>query len=56
MAEMDIKLQGGKREDYKNTSERLRKWSNVLFANLRSGAYIGRAYQMLIIYLNMPFR
>ena len=47
---MDIKLNSdGKREPYLNSSERLEKWANVIFALFRSQAYIGRAWQSLII-------
>jgi len=51
---MDIKLdEGGKREDYKMSSGRLEKWCNVLFVCMRQSAYIGRAWQFLVIYANM---
>jgi hypothetical protein len=51
---MDIKLdEGGKREDYKVSSGRLEKWCNVLFVCMRQSAYIGRAWQFLVIYANM---
>ena len=56
LAMMDIKLEGGKREDYMKTSDRLEKRANVIFAQYRCTAYIGRAWQMLVIYLNMPMR
>jgi len=47
---MDIKLNSqGKRETYIDSSNRLEKWANVLFAILRSQAYIGRAWQTLVI-------
>jgi hypothetical protein len=43
---MDIRLtENGKREDYvKKSAERLEKWSNIMFVNMRSSAYIGRAW------------
>ena len=53
---MDIKVQGGKREDYIDVADRLEKVANVLFSQFRCGAYIGRAWQYLVIYLNMPLR
>ena len=56
MEAMDIKLlEGDKREEYKKSSERLERLSNILFVHLRSNAYIGRAWQFLIIYSNMKF-
>jgi len=41
---MDIKLKNGKREDYLKTSDRLEKRANVMFAQYRCSAYIGRAW------------
>lgn len=47
---MEIRLNGeGKRETYLESSNRLEKWANVLYAVLRTQAYIGRAWQTLVI-------
>ena len=53
---MDVKVIGGQREDYKDTADRLEKVANVLFSQFRCSAYIGRGWQYLVIYLNMPMR
>ena len=55
---MDITVDAstGKREDYKRSAARLEKWCNIYFVHMRPSAYIARAWHMLIIYLNMPFR
>ena len=52
---MDFRLVEGKREDYKQTSNRFEKWTNIMFVHLRDKAYLGRAWQYLIIYLNIKF-
>ena len=44
-----------KREDYYKSKDRLEKWSHLLFVYMRDPILIGRAWQMLIIYLNMKF-
>ena len=51
---VDIRLnEDGKREEYKTSSGRMEKWCNVLFVCMRQSAYIGRAWQYVVIYLNM---
>lgn len=45
----------GKREDYKSTSERVKMSARILFALHLSDAYIGRLFQMLVVYLHLPF-
>jgi len=44
IALLDIKLNGGKREDYNDSAKRLEKWANVLFSQFRCKAYVGRAW------------
>ena len=58
LLQMDIRLDpNGKREDYvSRTSDRLGKRANIFFSQYRCQAYIGRAWQYLVIYLNMPMR
>jgi hypothetical protein len=58
LAQLDIKLDASKkREDYTSkTSDRLEKRSNILFSQLRCSAYVGRAWQYLVLYINMPMR
>lgn len=42
---MDIKVVGGKREDYgSETADRLEKVANIFFSQFRCGAYIGRGW------------
>ena len=47
--QMDFKLNEGKREEYKDTSNRLERFCQTLFAQYRCKAYIGRAWQHLIL-------
>jgi len=56
LEELDIKIKDGAREDYDTYAQRLVKYANVLFVQLRSAAFIGRAWQYLVIYTNMTFR
>ena len=56
MEQLDFKVKDGVREDYDTYAKRLIKYANVLFVQLRSPAYVGRAWQYLIIYVNMTFR
>jgi hypothetical protein len=42
---MDIKLdENGKREEYRQSQNRLEKWANCLFVYLRDEAFLGRAW------------
>ena len=44
MEQMDFKVSNGAREDFDKYAERLVKYANVLFVQLRSPAYIGKAW------------
>ena len=58
LADMGILMDAstGKREEYRTTQSRFQKWCNVLFSQFRCKAYIGRAWQFLVIYIKMPQR
>ena len=53
---MGFKLAAGKREAYRDTSDRLERACNVLFALYRSQAYIGRGWQHLVLLIQGPMR
>ena len=52
---MGLEVANGKRKDYSRMSDKLEKFANILFVMLRDRAYIGIAWQMLVIYMNMKF-
>ena len=56
MEELNFKIKDNVREDYNTYDMRLVKYCNVFFVQMRSPAYIGRAWQYLVIYINMKFR
>lgn len=41
------------REDYKHSIKRVETWCHILFVQFRDSAYLGRAWQYLVLYLNM---
>ena len=54
---MDMKFDASnKRPEYKLIRNKIETNTQVLFGILRSNAYIGLAFQMLVLYLQSPFR
>jgi hypothetical protein len=54
---MEMKLDlNNKRPEYKIVRDKIEANTQVLFGLLRSNAYIGLAFQLLVLYLQSPFK